>query len=66
MLRPEGMDVSDDSWVSKMEESVVDGDAASGRGVENGEFCVFNSSPKEIGNGVCSSMERDGVEGGVF
>ena len=66
MLRPEGMNISDDPWISEMEKSIVDGDAAGGRRVEDGEFRVLNSSPKEIGNGVCSSMKRDDVERGVL
>ena len=49
-----------------MEEGVVNGDAAGGRGVENGEFCVFDSSSEEVGDGICASMEGDGIEGRVF
>ena len=66
MLRSEGMNISDNSWVPEVEKSVVNSDTASGRGMENGEFRIFDSSPKEIGDGVCTSMEGDGVEGGVL
>ena len=50
MLRSEGMDISDDSWVSKVEEGVVDDDTTSGGGVEDGELCVLNSCSEEVGN----------------
>ena len=50
MLCPEGMDVSDDPWVSEVEEGVVDGDATSGGGVEDGELRVLDSCSEEICN----------------
>ena len=49
-----------------MEEGVVDGNATRGRGVENGKFCVFDSSSEEICDGVCASVEGDCVEGSVL
>ena len=66
MLRSEGMNISDDPWVSEVEEGVVDGDATSSGRVEDGEFCVFDSSSEEVSDGVCASVEWDGIEGGVF
>ena len=66
MLRPEGMNISDNPWISQVEKGIIDGEAASGGGMENGEFCIFDSSPEEVGDRVCASMEGDGVEGGVF
>ena len=50
MLRSEGMDVSDDPWISEVKESVVDGDATSGRGVEDGELRVLDSCSEEVRN----------------
>ena len=49
-----------------MKKSVVDGNATGGGGVEDGELCVFDSSSKEVSDGVCASVEGDGVEGRVF
>ena len=66
MLRSEGMNVSDNSWVSKVEEGVIDGDTTSGRGMKNGELCVLDSSSEEVCNGVCSSVKGDGVEGRIL
>ena len=66
VLRPERVDVSDNSWIPQVEESVINGDAASGRGVKNGEFRVFDSSSEEVGDRICSSVKRDGVEGRIF
>ena len=50
MLRSEGMNVSNDSWVSKVEEGVVDGDATGGGGMEDGELCVLDSCSEEVCN----------------
>ena len=49
-----------------MKEGIIDGDTTSGGGVKDSEFRVFDSSSEEIGNGVCTGMKGDGVEGGVF
>ena len=47
-----------------MEEGVIDGKAASGRGVENGEFCVFDSCPEEVCDGIGAGMKGNGVKRG--
>ena len=49
-----------------MKEGVVDGDAAGGGRMKDGEFCIFDSSSEEVSDRVCTSMEGDGVKGGVF
>ena len=49
-----------------MEEGIIDGDATGGGGMEDGEFRVLNSSSEEVSDGVCASMEGNGVKGGVF
>ena len=50
VLGPEGVNVGDDPWVSKMKEGVIDGDATGGGGVEDCELCIFDSSSKEVGD----------------
>ena len=49
-----------------MKKSIVDSNATGGGGMEDGKFRVFDSCSEEIGNGVCTSMEGNGVEGRVF
>ena len=66
MLRSEGVNVSDNSWISEVEKGVIDGDTTSGGGMKNCELCVFDSSSEEVCNGVCSGMEGDGIERRVF
>ena len=66
MLRPEGMNVSDNPWVPKMEEGVIDGDMTSGGGMKDGELCILDSSSEEVCNGVCSSVKGNGVEGRIL
>ena len=66
MLRSESMNVSDNSWVPQVEKGIIDSNATSGRGMEDGEFCVLDSSSEEVSDGVRASMEGNGVEGRVF
>ena len=47
MLSSESVDVSNDSRISQVEEGVINNETASGRGMEDGEFGVFDSSCRD-------------------
>ena len=62
VLSSESMNVSDNSWVSQVEKGVINSETTGSRGVENGEFCVLDSSSEEVSNGVGTGMEGDSIE----
>ena len=49
-----------------MKKSIINGEVAGGRRVEDCKFCVFYSSSEEVGNGVSMGMERHCIKGGVL
>ena len=66
MLSPKSVDISNNSWISQVKEGIVDKEATSGGGMEDGELCIFYSSSEEIGDRVGTGMKGDGIEWGVF
>ena len=66
MLGPKSVDISNNSWISQVKKSIVNGEVAGGRRVEDCKFCVFYSSSEEVGNGVSMGMERHCIKGGVL
>ena len=47
-----------------MEESIIDDKATGGGGMEDGEFCVFDSCPEEVCNGVGTGMKGNSIKRG--
>ena len=41
VLSPESVNISNNSWISQVEKGVINSEATSGRGVEDGQLCIF-------------------------
>ena len=66
ILGSKGVDVSYHSWVSEMEEGVVNDESVWSRGMERGKISVswYASIEVGIGEGLC--MKGGSIDGGVL
>ena len=61
MLVSKGVDISNDSSISQVQEGVVNYGAVRGRGVEDGKVSVTRGRTVEVCMGKGASMERGSI-----
>ena len=66
MLVSKGVDISNDSSISQVQEGVVNYGTVRGRGVENGEVSVTRSGAIEVCMGKGASIKRGSINRGEF
>ena len=66
MLVSEGVDISNDSSISQVQEGVVNRGAIRGGGVEDGKVSVTRGRTVEVCMGKGASMERGSIGRGEF
>ena len=66
MLVSKGVDISNDSCISQVQEGVVNCGAVRGRGVENDKVSVTRGRTIEVRMGEGAGMKRSPIGGGEF